>query len=907
MPNRALIRRRKVQPPPGGLRLGLLAAVLSLLLVLLLAVGAVVLRLSAQLPDVGGIEAQFGLRGAEAFQPLLVFDRTGEAVLYRHLNPAAEFGRWVELSDLPGHVVDAVVAAHDPDYWTSPGYRALAVLDRSADTIAERLVRAALLPPMSSQWLRDLSTAVLAIELEGRYSKVRILEWYLNSADYGRAAYGIDAAALTYFAKPAQELELGEAALLAALTLDPGLDPSLQAGQALRQREQVLLAMPELSTARAQGTAEAPLLVRRETRTWDRPDYIAFLLSQLEQAVGREAIGRSGLRVISTIDQDLQDQSVCAAETHVARLSGAALETTVAARGEQPCVSAALLPTLRPGDAGVEHDVEVWGLVILDAGRGELLAAHGPVASPQPAGPITQPFLYLTAFSQGSAPASMVLDVGPEFEPAHGPVRMRIALANLHPGAAQQVLASVGAEALQRTLNQVGMAQGAEAGRTLLEASAAYGVLATQGLRIGYGQPAQPSVLLEVRQADGAVLYRYAPVEQAIVSPQLAHLMVDVLSDETARWPSLGQGNLLEVGFPAGVVTASSADARSNWTLGFTPARLVGVWLGGSPLHQVDRLNGAASIWHAVMRYASANLSARGWQPPPGMSTIEVCDPSGLLPTSYCPSVVRELFAPGTEPTHFDDLYRPVRINRETGKLATLFTPLELVEERVYFVPPHGAAEWAESVGLELPPEEYDPLSLDGPSWPGVSIRSPDPFQILADEVAILGEAAPPDFGYYRLQYGQGLNPARWVQIGTDRSRRVLDGRLGTWTTEGLNGLYTLQLLVILEDGQVRTAAVPVTIDNQPPQVALTDPPPNARYSLRQITSVALQGEVSDEVAVQRVEYLIDGRRAATLFAAPYRFEWTPNRTGVYELGIRAYDQAGNVAEGEPVVVTIAP
>lgn len=907
MPSHALTRRRKRQPVSTGLRLGLLASLISLVTVLLLATAAVVLRLGARLPDVGRVETAFGLLGAESYRPMLVLDRTGQSVLYRHLNPAAESRRWAEVDQLPQYVIEAMIAAQDPEYWTGSGLRAFSSLDPTEDSIPERLVRSSVLPPISGELLDGMSAALLAAELESRYPKERILGWYLNSADFGRAAYGIDAAALVYFDKHADQLTRAEAALLAGLASDTRLDPARQPGAARALRQRVLLAMPSLSELEARRAIAQPLGVRPNDG-WDRPDWVDYLLSQLERSIGQWAVGRSGLRVTSTLDEELLDQSACAAETHVARLQGQDSEATQLARGQRTCVAAALLPALRPGDAGVRHGVEDWALVVLDPAAGELLAMHGPASTPQSAGPIAQPFLYLTAFSQGSAPASMVLDLGDSPAESQGPVRMRIALANLYNGAAERVLDSVGADAHERTLRQVGLAPNGEPGQlTPLQVSAAYGVLATQGLRAGYGPDGQPSALLQVREDDGHLLYKYAPHEQPIVSPQLAHLVIDVLTDESARWPTLGQGNLLEVGFPAGVLAGGSAEADSNWTVGFTPHHVVGVWLGGSPLRQVDRLNGAASIWNAVIRFASADQERRGWEPPPGLSSIEVCDPSGLLPTSYCPSVVRELFAPGSEPTHFDDLYRPVRINRETGKLATLFTPLESVEERVYFVPPPEAAEWARAVGLELPPEEFDPLPDEVPSWPGVQIRFPDPFQILGDEVAILGEAAPQEFDYYRLQYGQGLNPAQWVQIGTDRSRRVVNGRLGTWITEGLNGLYTLQLLVILEDGQVRTAAVPVTLDNEPPSVEWVRPLQSERFSLRQAPSIPLQAEVTDAVGVQRVEFTVDGLRVATLFEAPYRFEWSPARTGVFELGLRAYDQAGNRGEAKPLVLTVAP
>ena len=142
--------------------------------------------------------------------------------------------------------------------------------------------------------------------------------------------------------------------------------------------------------------------------------------------------------------------------------------------------------------------------------------------------------------------------------------------------------------------------------------------------------------------------------------------MTDVLTDETARRSTLGQSNALEIGRPAGAI-ASVADDRDFWSLGYTPSRVVGVWLGnqdGAETVGLHEMNSAAPVWHALMRYATKDLPTAGWQVPPGVNRIDVCDPSGLLPTVYCPSVVSEVFINGTEPITFDNLYQPGTGNR---------------------------------------------------------------------------------------------------------------------------------------------------------------------------------------------------------------------------------------------------
>ncbi len=877
---------------------GRLVAVLALLLALAAGVGLIgtsaYLAVVNGLPDVARVEAQFGMRGAETFRPLLVYDSSGKHVLYQHLHPDAEPRQWIDTASAPANLTQATVAAVQPDYWISPGYD---LTSQAASTISERLVEIALLPPGEPSLTRVAQRALLAAELTRRYPKERILDWYVNSAEYGEAVYGVDAAALAYYGKHADELSLGETASLAAL-----LDSRARELDVGASRERVLDIMEQagfITQGQARAAMDDPLPLQDGL---ELPHFATCLIEQVTRQLGELNVGRSGLKVISTIDYDLQQQAECAAKSHVLRLSGESIGTVIGTSDGSPCVSAALLPTLRPRDAGFDHQIEEWALVVIDPVSGEILAAEGPFDETRDPEALIDPFTYLTAFSRGSTPSSMVVDLG---EDPHGPVRMRTALANIYPDAAATTLAALGQESVARTMEQLGL-DGPRDSASLIELTSAYGVLAADGKRTGTGS--DPSILQRIEDAEGTLLYEYIPFAQAVVSPQLAFLMVDALSDESARWNDLGKGNSLEIGRAAGAISGGSAEGTDNWAIGFTPQRAVGIWLGGSPLIEIDRVNGAAAIWHAAIRFASADLPPESWPMPLGVTEMEVCSPSGLLPTQYCPEIVREVFILGTEPTHYDNLYRPFRVNRETGKLATLLTPLQSVEERVYFIPPSAAEEWAVEMGIEHPPQEYDTLPSDPAETPGIQIMSPAPFEILGDSVAVRGDAHTDGFDYYRLQYGQGLNPTRWIQIGADQDRPVEGNRLGTWLTEGLNGLYTLQLLVVLNDGQVRTAALPVTLDNEPPSIELLVPSAGDRYSLGGSDELAVSVSAKDEVGLERIEFFAGGRRIGIVTSAPFTVHWElPNRTGDYEIFARAYDAAGNLAESQRIQIEIIP
>jgi hypothetical protein len=216
-------------------------------------------------------------------------------------------------------------------------------------------------------------------------------------------------------------------------------------------------------------------------------------------------------------------------------------------------------------------------------------------------------------------------------------------------------------------------------------------------------------------------------------------------------------------------------------------------------------------LWNALMQIASDHSPADGWSAPQGISTITVCDPSGMLPTRECPNLVNEVFMNGSEPVQADNLYREFDINRETGLLATVFTPPELIEKRVYMIVPESARDWAASAGLKVPPASYDAIQIPSLN-PKANITAPKLFADVNDVVKIVGTASGENFSYYRVQVGKGLNPQQWIQLGGDMTTPVESGVLAEWDTKGLSGLYAVQLLVVRSDQKVDSAVIQVTV-----------------------------------------------------------------------------------------------
>ena len=374
------------------------------------------------------------------------------------------------------------------------------------------------------------------------------------------------------------------------------------------------------------------------------------------------------------------------------------------------------------------------------------------------------------------------------------------------------------------------------------------------------------------------------------------------MSDETARWPSLGHPNPLEIGRPAGAKLGNALDLSGAWTVGYTPQRVAVVWMGAGSGQSAGTVSSSistllsADLWHALMQYAVRDLPSASWDMPSGIVTTAVCDPSGMLPTQACPNVVNEIFLDSRQPVQTDSLYQTFQVNTETGLLATIFTPPELVEKRNYMVVPPEARQWAKDAGVATPPTAYD--TFQEPSLqPDVHISSPEMFADGRAELTLRGSAAGANFAWYRLEYGQGLYPSGWVQIGADNHTPVTDGLLGRWDTTKLNGLYSLRLMVIRSNQRIDQAVVQVTLDNTPPQVAITYPQNGQTISSTQEPQVALQAQASDPF-LKKVEFYIDDVLAGESNVAPFGVVWIA-KTGGHTLKVTATDQAGNTTETE--------
>ena len=666
-----------------------------------------------------------------------ITDRNGKS-LYDILTTTGGRHAVLSFNDIPQCMKDATIAVEDKDFYSNPGIdlegilRALWIDVRGGETIAggstitQQVARNLLLSQnerYERTLRRKLRETILAWELTQKYSKNDILALYLNQVNYGGMAYGVEAASQTYFGKSASDLILPECALLAGLPQAPGLYDPFTNPDLAKQRQQVVLGLMEKQgyiTDEQLSTAEAaPLSYNPAPYPIEAPHFIWIIKDQLDELFASGKLNPNQSLVVRTT-LDLNDQQL--AEQIVARH----------------------IEEFQPKPNEINHNVNNAALVILDPHNGEILALVGSAdyfnssidgaldmaTSPRQTGSAFKPFIYALALDPNQpepwTAATSILDVsttfithnGQPYTPVdydgreHGPVSVREALASSLNIPAVRTLKKVGVENTINLADHLGVTSlgdpqnydlslvlgGGEI--SLLQLSTAYASLANGGYYTGNYS------ILDIRDADGNLLYtqdQTPPLQ--VFDPRVVWLISDILSDDRAREIGFGLNSTLKIDHTAAVKTGTTTNFHDNWTIGYTPDLLVGVWVGNSnyeAMHDVTGVTGAAPIWNETMRALLAGKSDKPFARPDGMKQVEVCDLSGLLPTPACPHTRMEWFINGTEPTQTDSVYQQVWIDALTNSLATDLTPADKRKSIIALNLPVEAQPWARAQGLPL-------------------------------------------------------------------------------------------------------------------------------------------------------------------------------------------------------------
>lgn len=646
------------------------------------------------------------LSSASLPQSTKIYDRHGE-LLYTIF--ADKNQTFVPLSKIPKDLQHATIAIEDKDFYNHGAIDIRGVVRaayatlfkkelQGGSTLTQQLVKTSLLTPERTIQ-RKVKEVVLSFVTEMIYTKDKILEMYLNQVPYGGTAYGVEAAAQTYFGKNVKDLTLAESALLAGLPESPttyspfGSHPELAK---IRQIE-ILTAMynqhyitkKQLEEAKAQK-----LVYKKISNPIKAPHFVLYIKDLLVKKYGSKTVEQGGLTVTTSLDLSLQEtaQASLAAEIEeIERLkvsNGAAL-ITKPGTGE----ILAMIGSKDYFDPTIDGNVNIT------------LAHRQPGSS-------IKPINYATGLVKGYTAATMFVDQQTCFPSPgqapycprnydgkfRGPVLMREALANSLNIPAVQMLKMNGLEAMIATASAMGITSFTEPERyglsltlgggevTMLEMATAFGVFANEGYRIDLHP------ILKVTNSRGRVLEQYEPPESPIFGERVlpagvAYIISDILRDNSARAAAFGTNSELRIGNqPVSVKTGTTNDLRDNWTIGYTPDYLVAVWVGNSDNSRmsgvVSGVTGAAPIWNDLMSYLLKDHPARPLNKPVDVVGRNVCSYSGLLPSSEgsCPTRF-EYFIKGTEPRKIDTGRQKVFIDKTTNDLAKP-GQTENVEER---------------------------------------------------------------------------------------------------------------------------------------------------------------------------------------------------------------------------------
>ncbi|MDI7275442.1 MAG: transglycosylase domain-containing protein, partial [Anaerolineae bacterium] len=628
-----------------------------------------------------------------SFETTKIYDRTGQHLLYEVQDPKGGDRTIVPLRDIPMHMRNATIAVEDKTFYSNPAGINVGGIVRAAwnnirgmpiqggSSIAAQLVRNVTMTPeerYSITYERKIKEAILCYELTRRYpgpeGRDRILEWYLNTVYYGNRAYGVEAAAEVYFGKHARDLTLAEAALLAAIPQYPAQNPIDNLEKAKVRRAIVLDAMvgegyitPEEAEEAKQAEYTRPEVP--EELQIEAPHFVMHLLKVMEGRYGKQAVYGGGLRVITSLDYDLQKVEEIV-RRHVKSWP----------RGYNARNAAAVV--IRPS-------------------TGEILAMVGSVdyfdksidgevnmaVEPRQPGSSFKPYTYAAAFEQGYFPGTMVEDKRTAFPVPgaapyvpvnadggyHGQMPLRKALACSYNVPAVILLDRIGIDSALEMAHRLGVNDLRDRGRyglaltlgggeiSLLDHTYAFSVFANGGLMAGMPVPPQarepgfreldPVCILRVTDVRGRVVEEYLePTVKRVLSAQVSYLVTSTLSDNNARTQVFGPHSKLVLSRPAAAKTGTTTDFCDGWTMGYNPQVSVGVWIGNSnrrPMAGMWGVTGASPIWHDIMETCFKSLPPVDFVMPPGMKWVEVDPASGATPGK---ARVRELYIDGWEP-----------------------------------------------------------------------------------------------------------------------------------------------------------------------------------------------------------------------------------------------------------------
>lgn len=865
----------------GCLRFFVICLILCLLLLLLLALFyGYFLR---QLPDVSDLRSK-----ASQFETLRIMDRQ-ENLLYEIVPPEAGRRDYVTLDEISPYVLASVIAVEDRDYYNHPGFDLRAIIRAvfqnaesgttvsGASTITQQLTRNLLMSQRERNEKtieRKIREIILSVEITRRYSKDEILEIYLNENYYGNHAYGIEAAAQSYFKKSAKNLDFAQAAFLAGLPQAPGYYDIFNNREAVLGRlKSVLLLSYEAAAEKGcipirNGSTCVridPLMVSEAVREIENypfttsdfniryPHWVNYVYQLLEAQYGADALYRSGYTIYTTLDPDIQDLSELVLREQISAIANV--------------------------------NVHNGAVIVIDPQNGDILAMVGSpdfndaehagqvnmAVSPRQPGSAIKPFVYAAAFEKGWTPATIVWDVETDFSPTgknedllysppyhptnydgqfHGPVPVRDALAsslNIPAVKALQFVSIYDDPATSyedgfipfarrlhiHSLDKAGYGLSIALGGgevTLLELTNAFAVFADTGRYI-------PSrAITRITDHQGRTIFEAVdPSGEKVLNEEYAYQISSILSDDNARRLGFGAGSILNLSFPAAVKTGTTNDYRDNWTLGYNNKIAVGVWVGNAdntPMTGSTGVTGAAPVWHEIMEKITAirpEIRSSQIDRPAGIRDMMICRDTGTVPGPECESLAWDVFASYQLPpaqneglirTYYADTWSGKLVSAECISQAELKTFLDVPEKEAqrWIKTTSAGRAWAERLhaeDLEFIPEGG--ILTPPCGYPVIEIAAPVNGSVISEpqaEIAAVVYAMDGMFEY-SVEFASAADPENWMIIQNNLwEPHYTPAYITTWNLNGLeNGDYLIRVRMLRENGRYFEKRITVRVE----------------------------------------------------------------------------------------------
>lgn len=577
---------------------------------------------------------------------------------------------YVPLEEISPHAVKGVIAAEDKDFYDHAGFSPRGIgsaiwqnirpggLNSGGSTITQQLVKIALLSEERS-YVRKYQELVLSIEIERRYSKDEILEMYLNSVHFGDGTFGIEDAAQYYFGKPASDLTLPEASMLAGLLPAPAVyspitgdsekAASRQKYVLRRMQEDGIISKEERLLAEQTTLSYAGNRAMKDTRA---PHFALMVKEELEERYGTERIARSGYTVKTTLNLDWQTEAENIVRTQVQNLAYSNV-TNGAVVVMDPNTGA-----VRALVGSVDWNNEQFGKFNIATSKNR-----------QP-GSSYKPLVFAAGIEQEKLTAATILHDKPtdfgNYRPENydrgyrGDVTTRRALANSLNIPAVEALQKTGIEETIRVSKDFGITTIDEEGDyglslalgtapvPLTEMTNVFATFANEGERN------DTTLIEQITNKNNRVIYTDKPENKRVLSDQTSYIISSILSDNVARSEIFGSSLTLNDGRPAAVKTGTTEEYRDAWAIGYTPSLVVGAWVGNndnSPMTSIAGATGAAPIWRNLMQRLLQGTTPEEFPIPRGLTIRAICRANGALATRAGTNTMTEYFRPGTLPT----------------------------------------------------------------------------------------------------------------------------------------------------------------------------------------------------------------------------------------------------------------